>query len=212
MWPVSCRVCCKASIVNEAHLVGLNRACESALLLNGAMNLWIIGYGNVYRQDDGVGRYIADQLMPRYRAVSGVHILSLHQLGPELAEDLQNANAIVFVDAGVQSSGRIWRRIRPIQHMSGVSHSLTPIALLGLIQVLYSITPPAWIVSIQANDFDFAEGMSRTAEANAMQAITEISGFIDWRLQDALQAGAAEQSDRCASRKSGDKRIVTSKQ
>ena len=142
----------------------------------GAVNLWIIGYGNSHRRDDGVGRHVTDQLILRYGAVAGVHILSLHQMGPELAEDIQ----------GAQSGCRNWLRIQPVADMAGVSHSLTATALLGLTQVLYSRCPPAWMVSIQGCDFDFGEGLSQTAAVSAMQAITEISRFIDCRLRDTL--------------------------
>ena len=154
----------------------------------GAVNLWIIGYGNSHRRDDGVGRHVTDQLILRYGAVAGVHILSLHQMGPELAEDIQAASGIIFVDAvqGELSGCNRWRRIQPVADMAGVSHSLTATALLGLTQVLYSRCPPAWMVSIQGCDFDFGEGLSQTAVVSAMQAITEISRFIDCRLRDTL--------------------------
>ena len=159
-----------------------------ALRQTGMVNLWIIGYGNNHRRDDGIGRHVAEQLIPRSGAVAGVHILSLHQLGPELAEDLQAASGIVFIDAvqGELSGRSRWRRIRPVVDMAGVSHTLTAEALLGLTQLLYSRCPPAWMVSIQGWDFDFGEGLSRTAAVNAMLAITEISSFIDCRLKDAV--------------------------
>ena len=156
----------------------------SSMVNGDAVNLWIIGYGNNHRRDDGAGRFVAEQLIPRYGAVAGVHILSLHQLGPELAEDIQAASEIVFIDA-VQwelPGYRCWRRIQPVEDMASISHSLTAAALLGLTQILYSRCPPARMVSIQGCDFDFGEGLSQIAAFNAMQAITKISKFINCRL------------------------------
>jgi hydrogenase maturation protease len=158
---------------------------NAALSFNGdAVNLWIIGYGNNHRRDDGAGRFVAEQLMPLYGAVAGVHILSLHQLGPELAEDIHTASGIVFVDAvqGELPGYRCWSRIRPVEDMASISHSLTAAALLGLTQILYSRRPPARMVSIRGCDFDFGEGLSQTAAFNAMQTITKISRFINRRL------------------------------
>ena len=125
------------------------------------LNLWVIGYGNCHRRDDGAGRHVADHLISHFRAVAGVRVLSLHQLGPELAEDLQAAGGIVFIDAALtpQSRGRAWRRIRPVTDMADVSHSLTAAVLLGLIQLLYGRCPPAWMVSIPGEDFGFGHGL-----------------------------------------------------
>ena len=155
--------------------------------MNGdAVNLWIIGYGNNHRRDDGAGRFVAEQLVPRYVAVAGVHILSLHQLGPELAEDIQAASGIIFVDAvqGELLRGRLWHRIHPVADMASVSHSLAANVLLSLTHMLYGRCPPAWMVSIRGCDFDFGEGLSQLAAFNAMQAITKISKFMDCRLGD----------------------------
>jgi hydrogenase maturation protease len=151
-------------------------------------NLCIIGYGNCHRRDDGAGRHVAEHLMPRYGAVSGVRILSLHQLGPELAEDLQAAGAVVFIDAamGPQFRGRTWRRIRPVSDMAGVSHSLTAAALLGLTQILYGRCPPAWMVSVQGNDFGFGDGLTQATADHAIQAAREVARVIDCFLGDIL--------------------------
>jgi hydrogenase maturation protease len=152
------------------------------------VNLWIIGYGNCHRRDDGAGRHVAEHLMPRYGAVEGVRILSLHQLGPELAEDLQAAGGIVFIDAAMrpQFRGRAWRRIRPVSDMAGVSHSLTAAALLGLTQLLYGRCPPAWMVSIQGNDFGFGDGLTQASADHAIQAASEVARVIDCCLGDSL--------------------------
>ena len=126
--------------------------------------------------------------MPRYGAVAGVQILSLHQLGPELAEDLQAAGGIVFIDAAMrpQFRGRTWRRIRPVSDMAGVSHSLTAAALLGLTQILYGRCPPAWMVSIQGNDFGFGDGLTQATADHAIQAAREVARVIDCCLGDTL--------------------------
>ena len=153
---------------------------------SGKVDLWIIGYGNRHRRDDGAGRYVARQLMPRYAAVESVHIRSLHQLGPELAEDLQAATRIIFIDAilGAQSGYGRWQRVQPVADMEGISHGLTADILIGLTELIYNRCPPAWMVSIPGEDFSFGEGLSRTSSDYAMRATREIAHVIDCCLKD----------------------------
>ena len=59
----------------------------------------VIGYGNELRRDDGLGpqaaRAVAGWGMP------GVLALSCHQLTPELAEIVADAEEALFIDAAV---------------------------------------------------------------------------------------------------------------
>lgn len=166
------------------------------------LNLWVIGYGNCHRRDDGAGRHVADHLISYFSAVAGVRVLSLHQLGPELAEDLQAAGGIVFIDAALtpQSRGRVWRRIRPATDMADVSHSLTAAALLGLTQLLYGRCPPAWMVSIPGEDFGFGHGLSRASAGHAVQAVREVTRVIDCSLKDMYCATWAGSLDRAVTK------------
>lgn len=148
-------------------------------------NFWIIGYGNSHRRDDGAGRYVAEQLKLRFGAAPGVHVRSLHQLVPELAEALHPATAIVFVDATVAEGfrGVLWGRIRTNPAMAGMDHGLTPGILLGLIQLLYHRSPPSWMVSLQGSDYGHGDALSRAAAVNAMKAVRQISSAVNHHLR-----------------------------
>ena len=76
-----------------------------------AVTEWlVIGYGNELRGDDGagpsVGRAVASWHLP------GVRTLAVHQLTPELAEDLAQTKRVVFVDAAVHANEVYWQRVR----------------------------------------------------------------------------------------------------
>jgi len=107
-------------------------------------------------------------------------MVSLHQLGPELAEDLWAATGVIFIDAAGEplSRGCSWSKIRPIPDMHRVAHSLTAEALLGMTKLIYNRCPPAWMVSVQGSDFSFGEGLSQSAADSAIQATREITHFI----------------------------------
>lgn len=148
------------------------------------VNLWIIGYGNPHRRDDGIGPQVADQLKRRFGGVGGVNMMSLHQLGPELAEDLREATGVIFIDAaqGPLPIGCSWSKIRPVLGMHRIAHSLNANALLGLTRLLYNRCPPAWMVSVEGSDFSFGEGLSKAAADRANRATGEIARVINCSL------------------------------
>jgi len=144
------------------------------------VNLWIIGFGNRHRRDDGIGPHVTDRLKSRFGDAGGVNVVSLHQLVPELAEDLRAATGVFFIDAaqGPLSGGCSWSKVRPVSDMHRIVHSLTANALLGLTQLLYNRCPPAWMVSVQGSDFSFGEGLSQAAADSANRATGEIARVI----------------------------------
>ncbi len=160
-------------------------------------SLWIIGYGNRHRRDDGIGCHIIEALEQNLDLDSAwINTLSLHQLEPELSEDLQTASEIIFVDATheISTKGRIWKKILPISDISGISHGISAGTLLGLTRLLYNRCPPARMVAIQGRDFGFGQKLSRFAENNARKAINDISRVIHLRtrkdrLENSIQPG-----------------------
>jgi hydrogenase maturation protease len=143
-------------------------------------NLWIIGYGNRHRRDDGIGPQVADRLKLRFGGAVGVNMVSLHQLEPELAEDLKESTGVIFIDASQEplTGGCSFRKVRPVSDMHEIVHSLTAGALLGLTQLIYKRCPPAWMVSVEGSDFGFGEGLSEAAADNANRATLEIARVI----------------------------------
>ena len=59
----------------------------------------VIGYGNTLRGDDGIGPAVAEAVAAL--GLPGVRVIVAHQLTPELAADLADAQLVVFVDAAV---------------------------------------------------------------------------------------------------------------
>jgi hydrogenase maturation protease len=144
--------------------------------------IWAIGYGNRLRQDDGIGFHVIDRLRHRFGSVSGIHLHSDHQLGPELATDICSATAVIFIDASLNPlpKGRTWRRIRPESCQTGITHSLSASALISLVMCLYPRCPPAWMVSVQGTDFEFGDGLSPQAMASAIRVADETGRIIDY--------------------------------
>jgi hydrogenase maturation protease len=141
---------------------------------------WIIGYGNPQRKDDGIGPYVVEQLCRDLGRGTEFGLRSLHQLDPVLAEELQGAERLIFVDATVEplERGLRWTRIRPQRELSPCGmHHLNPPVFAGLMASLYQRSPTMWLVSVQGNDFGFGEGLSLEAREKAERARSEIVSF-----------------------------------
>jgi hydrogenase maturation protease len=141
---------------------------------------WIIGYGNPQRKDDGIGPYVIEQLCRDLGRGTEIGLRSLHQLDPVLAEELQEAQRLVLVDATVEplERGLRWTRIRPQRELSPCGmHHLKPSVFAGLLESLYQRSPRIWLVSVQGNDFGFGEGLSLEAQEKAERASSEIVQF-----------------------------------
>ena len=141
---------------------------------------WIIGYGNRHRKDDGIGPYVVEQVSADLGPGCGIGLRSLHQLDPVLAEDLQGAKAILFVDATVEplERGLRWTRVQPKQDLSACdTHHFQPSGLAGLLEALYQRSPAMWLVSVEGKDFGFGDGLSLEAQEKAERASSEIVQF-----------------------------------
>lgn len=137
----------------------------------------VIGCGNTLRADDGVGwcaaRRIAATMVP-----GEVTVLARHQLTPDLAEPIDAAGRVIFVDASIQDPpGTI--RSRPLFPASAApampTHGLPPSSLLALAKQLYGHCPPAVLVTIGVRNFCFGEAFS----AEVSRRLPDLMGRID---------------------------------
>ncbi|MBW1960023.1 MAG: hydrogenase maturation protease [Deltaproteobacteria bacterium] len=145
---------------------------------------WIIGYGNPQRRDDGIGPFVVNRLKGILEHKKEVRLLALHQLAVDQVEQLCKADLLLFVDATVENldGGRTWHRVSPeTRNRPYLTHHVQPSYLLGLIQALYHRSIPAWLVSIQGDDFGFGDKLSPWAERRAEKVSWEILQFIEKR-------------------------------
>lgn len=152
----------------------------------------VMGFGNVYRRDDGVGFAVINALRGRLKRPPldiqddgfddlghDIDTVVVHQLIPELAEVIANYDRIVFVDA---HTGSIPDPIRVEETAvcykeSSVLHHLPPCTLLALTQELYNCAPYGILVSICGYDFDFGEELSEQTAMLVPQAVEYILAF-----------------------------------
>jgi hydrogenase maturation protease len=132
----------------------------------------VIGYGNELRGDDGAGPRVARAVQGW--GLPGVRALALHQLTPELAEDLAGARVAVFVDAAADADPAGPRRLSP-GGGNALGHICDPGTLLALARGLFGRSPPAWLITVPARSFAPGEGLSETARAGVRRALPEVA-------------------------------------
>jgi hydrogenase maturation protease len=153
----------------------------------------VFGYGNPYRQDDGVAWHVLVTLAKRlghqvpaaiedeFKLVDGAPDLRYDlQLTPEIAEAVAGYERVCFVDA---HTGNIPEDIRVIEverefQKSPFTHHLTPSTCLAMAQTLYGCSPEAILVSIRGYEFGFVQSLSERTRQLAEQAAGRIYAWL----------------------------------
>jgi hydrogenase maturation protease len=145
---------------------------------NMSQPILVIGYGNDLRSDDAVGQKVARAIATWNLA--NVRVLCVHQLTPELAVFLANADLAIFIDAclaTVCEDVQI-QAIAPTYSTAIAGHTSDPRSLLALTQILYDRVPTAWWVQIPAANFELGEVLSPTSERGVQSALEQINNLI----------------------------------
>ena len=161
---------------------------KHAATIGGAL---VLGFGNELRRDDGLGPVVARTV--EARGVPGVCARGVHQLTPELAEELSRAALAIFVDARVEPKTPAVeaRRLEAGRTSASSTHLCDPRDLLSLAIALYGRAPEAWLVSIAGHEFGPGEGLSERSRSQIDEAVrvigellrarTGIAGFAESR-------------------------------
>ncbi len=141
------------------------------------MKTLVIGYGNESRRDDGVGRYVVEQLAKL--DLPGVELQTARQLEVELAETLTHFDRVIFVDAAIPEAPAPIQRsaVTPTFQSHAVAHYLTPPDVLSLSGTLYGHVPQAVLFSIRGRDFNFGTELSPDVEKAGQQVVEQILGY-----------------------------------
>lgn len=138
----------------------------------------VIGYGNTLRSDDGAGQIVANKV--EAWNLHFARAIAVQQLTPELAEDISQAQLVIFIDAypvdkNAQQNFLKIMRIFPDEKPENFSaHISDPRSLLALSQTLYHHSPPAWWLLIPAVNFDFGEELSPITSQGVAEALEQI--------------------------------------
>lgn len=137
----------------------------------------VLACGNSLRSDDGVGLKIGcavEQQPPR----GNLNVILSHQLLPEHALDVSEADIVVFVDcSAVTAAGVVTTlAVQPAEKLPRIlTHHLDPASMLTMSQELYGHMPArAFAVTVGAGSFEMGETLTATVEAAIPAAVAAI--------------------------------------
>jgi hydrogenase maturation protease len=144
----------------------------------------IIAYGNPLRCDDGLAWCAADALEGKFSA-SEVEILRVHQLAPELAENLTRCDTVIFVDAASADGGRgnpgdvRCLEVGLSEGPPRFSHQLSPGAVVALARQLFGASPCGFTVTLSGQCFDHGESLSPVVVAAIPALVARIEVLVE---------------------------------
>ena len=137
----------------------------------------VVAYGNRLRGDDAVGWVVADALRDDARMES-VDVLAVHQLTPDLANEMTSASRVVFVDARLDPAlppGVIAvDPVVPDFDAGSMTHSVGAGTLLSLAQALYGVHPPAVAVTVAIKSVEPGAELSGAVGASVSQLVETV--------------------------------------
>jgi hydrogenase maturation protease len=142
----------------------------------------ILACGNTLRGDDGVGPWLAEWAEERFRGGAGIQILSRQQWTPELAEDIAEAESVIFIDCSLESQpGSV--SLHPVDpapvNPTIATHHLGAPELLALARELFGFTPQrVLLLSVGAASTEIGEEFSDAVKAALPKASSELEEAV----------------------------------
>jgi hydrogenase maturation protease len=172
--------------------------------------IWIVGYGNPLRGDDGVGQEVATALLQQRNSVGGLAsavITCAHQLLPEMALDISRSRFAVFIDAAHDGrpGGSVSLQLLSELPDPGPGQSaaascwedFTPANLLALSRCLFATAPVGAVVTVGAVAFGLGARLSpevRAAIPRAAAAVRLAISAVPERPNFVLQSSISRRS------------------
>jgi hydrogenase maturation protease len=130
----------------------------------------LLGVGNAYRSDDGVGLVVAERV--RSRVPAGVEVTLCEQEASRVIDAFEGADAAVIVDA-VASGGEPGELHRfdaaaapvPARAFGSSTHAFGVGQAIELARALGKLPPAVVVIGVEGQRFVAGEGLSAPVEA-----------------------------------------------
>ena len=145
----------------------------------------ILACGNTLRSDDGIGPWLAQWAEEKFRDDPAIRVVSRQQWTPDLAQDIAQAESVLFIDCSIESEPGSVRMIevRPAAAKQGLAtHHLSASELLTIARDLYNSEPrQASLLTIGASSTELGETFSDLVLDTIPQACTLLERtIIEW--------------------------------
>ncbi len=146
------------------------------LPMTSTSRVLVFGYGNIGRQDDGLGIQFAEGISP-FSKHCGVKTEANYQLNIEDALLIADFDVVIFADATLNKTSRPYalRQLSPALDIGITTHAMSPASVLALCQTLYNQHPACYLLSIPGESWEINEGLSRKAQNNLQAALGDFA-------------------------------------
>lgn len=132
-------------------------------------SIYVYGFGNPGRQDDGLGPMIIDRL--ENERIDSVTTDSNYQLNIEDADNIAGSDIVIFVDASIDAEEPFsFRRIEPSAEITFTTHSMSPESVIALCGDIHGKIPETYVLAIRGYEWEMFEGLSERAIYNFNEA------------------------------------------
>jgi hydrogenase maturation protease len=150
-------------------------------------SIFVLGYGNPGRQDDGLGPMAAETV--GLLGLASVTVDAAYQLNIEDADAISGHDTVVFVDASVSAPEPFsFERLTPADEITFTSHSVSPGSILKLCGDHFGPAPEAYVMAIRGYSFELEEGLTDAAQRNLDAALSFLSDFLSRHTLTSLTA------------------------
>ena len=153
------------------------------LNISGSTRCLILACGNTLREDDGVGPWLAQWAEERFAGEPRVRVIAGHQWTPELAQDVAEAQAVIFVDCATNATpGSV--QVGPVEVAKSAgsdlgTHHLGAAELLALAKELYAAMPrSSLLLTVGAGSLELREGFSEAVQAALPEACAQLEKAV----------------------------------
>ncbi len=135
----------------------------------------IYGYGNIGRQDDGLGVYFAEA-MEKWaceKEIKNIFFDTNYQLNIEDSLIIADKDIVLFADASTVGSDFNIKKLVGTETVSSFStHKINPESLVYICEKLYNKSPASYLITITGCEWDIGQEMSAAAKTNLICALS----------------------------------------
>ena len=147
-----------------------------------ALSILVYGFGNIGRQDDGLGVLLAERIDERH--IPGVQVEVNFQLNAEDAMTIAAHDLVVFLDASLATDKSFeLEAIEPEQSIAFSTHAMSPGSILAFSQEMYQKCPESYILHLRGYEWEFGLPLSARAQSNLDAACDYLVQWLDERLR-----------------------------
>jgi hydrogenase maturation protease len=146
----------------------------------------LIGVGNSYRSDDGIGLAIARALKAEFAGDEDVAVLEQTGEGSELMEAWRNAEAVMVFDAVSSGAepGTIFQLDAqeeqiPSEFFNYSTHAFSVAEAIEMARVLDELPPHCVLFGVEGGCFDAGVGLSEPARCGVEDVIAQVKAELN---------------------------------